>query len=208
MITYVVPARKGSKGMPHKNRRLLEHFDYESIKYDLVVFSDDEWIEDFCFSNTIPFIWRPDEVSQDTTSTKETMLSLVERLSLSEDDIVVMLYLTYPERKVEDIKNALDFFHETKAKSLLCRKNVSVSPFLTLLKSGEHGGEQLIPHDYYRRQDYPECFEVSHYICIFKVSELHNLNSNLYNKETVFFPINNVVDVDTEKDYEQYKSNS
>ena len=65
-------------------------------------------------------------------------------------------------------------------------------------------GEQLIKHDLYRRQDYPNCFEISHFICIFEVSELNNLNKNMYNHDTVFYKIGEVVDVDELTDIEKF----
>ena len=61
-------------------------------------------------------------------------------------------------------------------------------------------GSQLVKHNLYRRQDYPAVFEISHYVCIFNVNELTNLNNNLYNDETFFFKIDDVVDVDTKTD--------
>ena len=68
---------------------------------------------------------------------------------------------------------------------------------------GDNKGKQIITHDLYRRQDYPKCFEISHFICIFKVNELNNLNKNMYNDNTIFFPIDCVVDVDTQKDFDK-----
>jgi CMP-N-acetylneuraminic acid synthetase len=66
------------------------------------------------------------------------------------------------------------------------------------------GGKQVIKHNLYRRQDYPECFEISHYISIFNKNIIHNLNNNLYNKDTVYFSIDETIDVDTEKDLKNY----
>ena len=65
-------------------------------------------------------------------------------------------------------------------------------------------GKQLIKHDLYRRQDYPNCFEISHFICLFKVLELNNLNNNMYNSNTIFYKIRQVVDVDQPIDMENF----
>jgi CMP-N-acetylneuraminic acid synthetase len=67
-------------------------------------------------------------------------------------------------------------------------------------------GKQLIPHNLYRRQDYPKVFEISHFISIFMGFELDNLNSNLYNNDTIFYPIDNIIDVDTQKDLDSFTS--
>ena len=50
-------------------------------------------------------------------------------------------------------------------------------------------GKQLVDHDLYRRQDYPKVFELSHLVTIFDVSELPNLNENIYNDKTIYFPL-------------------
>ena len=60
----------------------------------------------------------------------------------------------------------------------------------------------------YRRQDYPNCFEISHYVCIFKIFEIKLLNKNMYNDFTVFFPIEERLDVDTMKDLENFYDKS
>lgn len=74
----------------------------------------------------------------------------------------------------------------------------------------DNKGKQLVNHNLFRRQDYPKCFELSHFICIIKTKEIKNLNENLYNDNTIYFPINNVIDVDYQKDLEKYngKNNS
>jgi len=206
MIHFVVPARKGSKGLPFKNRVLINHLDYEDIKQDLVVYTDDEVIQQSCNSIGLRFLDRPNALSVDTTSPKELMVEYCK--NLPKDDVVVMLYLTYPERTSKDIKKALEFFKSSRASSMLCRKEVKVSPFLMMLEKHDNKGTQLVKHDYYRRQDYPSCFEISHFVCAFKVSELESLNSNMYNEDTVYYPIDDKVDVDHQQDYDKYKSNS
>jgi CMP-N-acetylneuraminic acid synthetase len=65
-------------------------------------------------------------------------------------------------------------------------------------------GEQLRPHNLYRRQDYPKVFEISHFIAIFNVDELENLNDNLYNNNTIFYPIKDIIDVDTKNDLDKF----
>ena len=208
-IHYVVPARKGSKGFPLKNRKLIKHLDCESFKESLIVYSDDPWITNYCAEKGYKHVNRPSEVSLDETSPRDTIIRLCNDQCWSPNDTIVMLYLTYPERTGDDIQNALDFYQTQELRSLLCRKELAVSPYLMMREGVESfKGEQLVKHDYYRRQDYPSCFEISHYVCIFQISELQKLNNNLYNKETAFYPIKNVIDVDALKDYEKYEDNS
>jgi CMP-N-acetylneuraminic acid synthetase len=112
-----------------------------------------------------------------------------------------MLYLTYPERTWLDIKDAYTFFVDNEANSLLCKKDIkSTHPYLYMFDLDNNKGSQLVKHNLYRRQNYPVVFEISHYVCIFNVNEFTNLNNNLYNDETFFFKIDDVVDVDTKTD--------
>jgi len=207
-IHYIVPARKGSKGFPFKNRTLLHHLDYSDIKNDLIVYTDDESIKEDCLLSGISYRDRDKDICLDNTSLKTTMERYIVSYNLNNEDTIVILYLTYPQRTSKDIKKALSFFVKSKAKSLLCKKECKTSPFLMMLEKEEGRGDQLVAHDYYRRQDYPTCFEISHFMCIFKVFELGNLNSNMYNTDTIFYPINDKVDVDEKEDYETYKNNS
>ncbi len=67
-------------------------------------------------------------------------------------------------------------------------------------------GRQIIQHDFYRRQDYPECFEISHFMFGCKTSEVKSLNNNLYNTDTLFYSIEDCVDVDLLEDLKKYEN--
>ena len=69
-------------------------------------------------------------------------------------------------------------------------------------------GEQIIQHDLYRRQDYPECFEISHFICMLRAGEIKSLNNQLYNNSTGFYKISDKLDVDYKEDFEKFKKNN
>lgn len=203
-IKLLIPARRNSKGLPFKNRLLFEHtinsIPTEYLK-DLLVSTDDEVLIERCEFIGLNVSVRPDNLSLDETSTKEVIQYHIENNDISLDDTVIMLYLTYPERTWSDIKEAYKFFTEHNAKSLLCKKNIkSTHPYLYMFELDNNKGTQLVGHNLYRRQDYPSVFEISHYVCIFNVNEFTNLNNNLYNDETFFFKIDDVVDVDTKTD--------
>ena len=203
---FVIPARKGSKGLPLKNRKLLKHT-LNTIPVpeygNTIVTSDDEEILEVAKTSNIIHVYRDSAIAQDNTSIRDVMLDVVEKNNISQNDTITMLYLTYPQRKWENIQEALLFFKEQEGNSLLCSKPVDTHPFLCMYDLGENKGKQIVTHDLYRRQAYPKCFEISHFICIFKVNELNNLNRNMYNDSTIFFPIEYVVDVDTQKDLDK-----
>jgi CMP-N-acetylneuraminic acid synthetase len=201
-ISIVIPARRNSKGLPYKNRRLIEHcLDKIPTDYhkDIIVSTDDEWIVELCKEKKILIFNRSLKTSTDIASTK----SVIEEMKPALNELIIMLYLTYPERKWKDVQKAINFFNVSKSKSLLCSKQIKTSPYLMMYKDGIRG-KQIIEHDLFRRQDYPDCFEISHFISIFFKEELDKLNNNMYNVNTVFFPIDDVVDVDTPKDLQRY----
>jgi CMP-N-acetylneuraminic acid synthetase len=210
MIKYIIPARRNSKGLPFKNRKLITYtLDSlpKSMLNDVILTTDDEKLLEIGTSYGVKCVNRALCLALDETSTKEVMVDLKNQGLIGEDDIIVMLYLTYPQRNLLDIERAIDFFIKNDAKSLLCRKEINgTHPYLYLLDVNDFKGKQLIPHNLYRRQDYPKVFEISHFISIFMGSELDNLNSNLYNNDTIFYPIDNIIDVDTQKDLDSFTS--
>lgn len=203
-----IPSRLGSKGIPFKNRIL---FDYtyniipEQHKKDIIVSTDDPDIITKCQGLNIDYIERTEILSNDTASMKDVLLDYNnKRLP---DEPILLLYLTYPNRKWDDVLKAYDFYLINKANSLLCRKDVKTNPYLCMYMLDGIHGEPIIKHNLYRRQDYLPTFEISHYIGIFNPSEINNLNLNLYNKQTVFFPIKDTIDVDLPSDLEKFFNN-
>ena len=203
-VKLLIPARRNSKGLPFKNRLLFEHtIDTIPTEYfkDLLISTDDEVLIEKCKSIGLNVSVRPDNLSLDETSTKDVIQYHIDNNDINFGDTVIMLYLTYPERTWSDIKNAYTFFIEQGAKSLLCKKDIkSTHPCLYMFDIIGNKGAQLVKHNLYRRQDYPAVFEISHYVCIFNVNELTKLNNNLYNDDTFFFKIDDVIDVDTKID--------
>jgi len=210
-MKIIIPARKGSKGLPGKNRTLFRYtadIIPESHKNQVIVLTDDSEIHKMSREYGFKSVERLEETATDEASMKFTLNWAINYLiltgKLEEEEDILLLYLTYPERTWSDIESAIDFYNQKSASSLLCKKEINLSPFLILKEEENDCGSQLFWHDLYRRQDYPRCFELSHFICIVNSSAINSLNSNLYNNQTVFFPIDNPVDVDTEKDLNNF----
>lgn len=206
-VKIIIPARKNSKGLPFKNRKL---YDYtinsipEEYRHKIIFNTDDEFLISKCINDDIKYYIRPEELGSDFASTKSVILDMFYKNEFKYEEIIIMLYLTYPERTFEEIINAYNFFIEKKAKSLLCRKEInSTHPYLYMIDVGDNKGVQIKEHNLYRRQDYPKVFEISHFISIFNINELLILNENLYNKDTIFYDIDNKIDIDEQKDFDK-----
>ena len=204
-MKIVIPARKGSKGLPGKNAILINQTlstipNY--VKDSVIITTNDGKVIDQSAGYQI--LLRNNELSGDDVSTKDVLSNVLQQYNIPDEEIIMMLYLTYPERTWTDIEAALNFFIDNKAKSLLCRVEPKSHPYLCMFSEEGNKGRQIVEHNLYRRQDYPECFELSHFICIFRANELEKLNKNLYNKDTIFYKIKRPVDVDTKEDLQRY----
>jgi len=206
-IFFVIPARKGSKGFPNKNRKLLD-FTIKEIPKKLhkkvIVTTDDEYIIKKLKNSKIKILERSKKLANDKVNTKDVMMDVIKRFNMKKDDIVIMLYLTSPQRKFKDIKKILKFYLKNKLKTLTCCVEVKSHPFLCFYELPNNKGKQIVKHDLYRRQDYPKCFEMRHYVVIFDVSQILKLNKNLYNKNTRFYRIDEDLDIDHEKDFRKF----
>ena len=115
-----IPLRAGSKGIPFKNRRkmlgrpLFSWVLLEALLSDLeqvVVFSDDDWILDYCkkhysWSAKLQVVSRPDAGASDTASTEAAMQEYLKTLT-ADWQSVVLLQATSPTTTREDINACL-----------------------------------------------------------------------------------------------------
>ena len=207
-ILFVIPARRDSKGFPFKNRKLLDYTLNEfpnDMREKVIITTNDEEIIEKLSNTEFNVLEREEKLSDDKTSMRDVIQDVVEKYHVNKNGTIVMLYLTSPNRKYEDIQKMIEFNSENKFRTLTCCVKPKTHPYLFLFKKEDGKGKQIISHDLYRRQDYPECFEVSHFVCIFQVDEISNLNKNMYNDDTYFYQISDDVDVDYESDFELFK---
>lgn len=205
----IIPARAGSKGWPRKNVSL---FDYTAsiipIKYKklVTVSTDDPQIVGLCEKYNFKVHHRDEEYATDSCDTKSAITNTLSQTKLTGDDIVIMLYLTYPGRKWADVESMYNTFVCSQYKSMLCRQPVKTHPYLTMYEAADCTGKLVVNHSCYQRQQYPVCFEISHYICMFRYNELRKLGKNMYNKNTRYYNIDRCIDVDNESDFNLYKT--
>ena len=204
-MRILIPARKGSKGLPEKNRTLFQYTS-DIIPKELAsktyVSTDDEILVEMANSYGFNVHNRSTELSQDDTSTKDVVVDFLRDKS---SDLTVLLYLTYPERTWQDISRGLIELEKHESRSLLCSFETELTPYLMMFELPNGKGKQVIEHDLYRRQDYPKCFELSHFVCIFYDNEVPKLNKNLYNKDTHFMRCLKKVDVDLPSHLDRFK---
>ena len=206
--TIIIPARKGSKGFPKKNRLLFD-FTAKEIPAHLsdrvVVTSDDEEILGRAETYNFRIIERSEELSQDDTSLWFVIKDVVDQLNITPDHDLITLYPTYPQRTWVQVEDIYKFYKKENARSLLCRKDLHNHPYMCFYKEG-FKGKKIVKHNLCRRQEYPECFEASHYVVITKANVLDSLDKNLYFEDTHFYHIeNSILDIDYLEDFERFK---
>lgn len=206
MEHILIPARHGSKGLPLKNRvlvpELLKKLDAVGLSSKVILSTDDEWLQNLDFN--IKVRNRPKHIANDTATMRSVLVDIVEHYNLNKNDSIMTLYPTYPERTYKDICKFLDFYYDNNLNSALCKKDVKTHPFMCLIEN-EIYSKSLIDHDLYRRQEYPKCFEISHFICASKVFEIQNLNNQLFNDKTGFYKICDKIDVDQQTDLNKWR---
>ena len=206
---YIIPARKGSKGFPLKNRKLFESTANEliSINSKVIVTTDDNHIKNLCLKYKFTHHNRPSMLCKDDISIKPVLQDIVDTFNLQPNDNLILLYLTYPERSFNDIVKILNFYKKNNAYSLLCKEPLTQHPYLCFFEEPNNKGTRILSHNLYRRQDYPKCFFGSHFLSINKVNFLPKLDNNLYHKDTLFFNLNsNKIDVDYQSDFFNFKN--
>ena len=119
----IIPARKGSKRLPGKNKKelcgkpLIAWTIDESVKVkelnEIRITTDDLDIIDYCKSyksiKRVRIILRPDELAQDDTPMLETVLQATS--DLAPLDVAVLLQPTTPLREAKDIRSSLGLYN-------------------------------------------------------------------------------------------------
>ena len=209
-LWLVLPARQGSVGFPNKNRLLFEYTALQIpnyLKERTVVTTDDNVLKNSAKELGFIVVDRPAELATSEANTRDVLSHVKTTLKIKDDETIIMLYLTFPERQFGDVLKVYDFYKTTRAKSTLCKSKMDKHPYLCLYEQADNKGTQVVTHDLYRRQDYPKCFFVLHYVFICLASELENLNKNLYNDDTLYYPIQRKIDIDEPEHFEKWKLN-
>lgn len=215
-VIAIIPARGGSKGVPHKNIRLLcgKPLVAYSIEAALgseyidrvVVSTEDEEIAQVSREYGAEVVRRPSELAQDGTPSLPVYQHAIRHLGETEDyrpEITVVLQPTSPLRLAEDIDRAIESFVEAKCDSVVGVCEVEHPPHwmytLTgnrlkpLIKDGEKVG---------RRQDAPKVYRLNGAVYVTSRDMMMKEN-RLLGRDTraYIMPLERSIDIDTELDF-------
>ena len=204
----IIPARGGSKRFPEKNKILWEYtsnFLKENKDFFGEVFVSTDCKDLSLLVNKDGFnpVYRPEEISTDDMPVTPVVRDVVAKNNLYDEDIF-MMYLTSPERKIEDYSKAYKLFKDKGLESIISFYKPEYSPYMARY---EDTMEPIINHSFYRYQDFREIILLTHYVCLFKGSSLHKLDNQLYGEGiTESFLLDYIpVDIDFKEQLERWK---
>jgi len=168
-IIAIIPARGGSKGVPHKNikklgeKPLIAYSIVESLKSEYLdyvfVSTEDSEIANISKKYGAQVINRPPALAEDTSKTVDVVLHAIEYLVQEgiHPQIVILLQPTSPLRNVDDIDTAIKLFLENECDSVISVCEPDHSPFWCFRFDGRYL-QPLFGQEYknMRRQDLPK----------------------------------------------------
>ncbi len=195
-ILTVIPARGGSKGIPHKNIKRLngKPLIYYTIDCARAICND----EDICVSTDdaeiisvveqyglkVPFV-RPAELASDTAGTYEVLLHALDFYEKQgrHYDVVLLLQNTSPFRSSLHVKEALELY-KPEVDMVVSVKEASSNPYYNCFEENDKGFLQISKGDglYTRRQDVPKAYEYNGAIYVINPESLKKMPLGKFSK--------------------------
>ena len=123
-------------------------------------------------------------------------------------DAALVLYPTYPFRTPEQIEDCIRFYlRHSDCSSAIALKKPETHPYLYAKLDGDSRVSTFVPFDvnrYYRRQEYPACYQFTAWSVIVSVNEIDKLNAQMFNENTIGYVLPDdaiTLDIDTIEDY-------
>lgn len=215
---YIIPARGGSKGIPHKNikplgGRPLIAYSIDAAKAACAVYpgyimlsTDDEEIADTARKCGLAVDYmRPVELATDTSASRDFMLDAMDWATEHgiDYDCVVLLQPTSPFREAEDITGAMRLYTgEEDMIVSVCRSDAN--PYYNLFETDACGNLHVCKGDglYTRRQDAPEVLEYNGGVYVIKPESLRAMPMGEFPvRKPYIMPQERSIDLDTPADW-------
>ena len=225
-IICIIPARGGSKAIPGKN--IIDISGKPLIAWTIEQAINTEIIEDVYVSTNVKeiadiskqygakIIWRPENISDDTSSSEQAILHTLNTLKAqngSDPELVVFLQATSPLRKKDDIENAIQQIINEQADSLISGSRFT--DFLFWEKKNEIW--ESVNFDYKNRgirQERNMQFVENGSIYIFKANIIRKYNNRIGGKLSLYemefwqtWEIDNLEDIELVEFYLNNKIN-
>ena len=214
---YVITARGGSKGIPHKNIKPLggKPLILYSVEIArqlapdslIAVSTDDPAIADVVRGAglEVPYM-RPAELATDTAGSREVIIDIMDywRDTLHRPfDKVVLLQPTSPVRTVDEVKGCLELY-SPDVDMVLSVMEASCNPYYNCFETGDDGCLHVSKGDglYTRRQDVPKAWEQNGAVYVINPDSLRRYPLGMMPKRLPFvMPRERSIDLDTPTDW-------
>jgi len=184
-VLYLIPARGGSKGIPHKNIKPLNG--KPLILYTVEVARQLAKDDDICVTTDdneiirvveqtglkVPFK-RPDELATDTSGSYEVILHALNFYAEKGIyyDVVVLMQPTSPFRSAQHVKEAIELYDPT-LDMVVSVSESPANPYYTLFEENEHGFlTKSKTGTFTRRQDCPKVYEYNGAVYVMNANAL------------------------------------
>lgn len=199
-ILVIIPARGGSKGIPHKN---IKPFNGKPLIYytidcaraicddeDICVSTDDAEIISVVeeYGLKVPFV-RPAELATDTAGTYEVLLHALNYYEQQGKhyDVVMLLQNTSPFRTAEHVKDALKLY-TPDVEMVVSVKECAANPYYCVFEEDNNGFLHVCKGDgnIFRRQDAPKVYEYNGAIYIMNAETLKTTHMHKMQKRVKY----------------------
>lgn len=209
----IIPARKGSKGIPNKNMILLNgkpliqytiEAAMEVISSERIIVSTDS-NEILKFSKKFGLInsfIRPAEFSSDYSGMYEVLLHACDKIKSVNFDYIILLQPTSPLRTKENILECIEVYKEsTNVDIVMSAKIAKENPYFTLFEENKGLLVKVKDSNFVRRQDCPITYSLNGAIYIINKKSLLKHNSfNFPRKKKYIMNSSESIDIDTPDD--------
>ena len=215
-ILYLIPARKGSKGLPGKNikflggKPLIEYsidFALNNLKLDdeLCISTNDEAVIEIAKSKgiAIPFI-RHEEFANDNTSSYDVIIHAINHYKNLNQifDAVLLLQPTSPFRIQDDFTRLIkEYNFETDM--VVSVKLAKENPYFTLFEENSEGFlNKSKVGNFEKRQDCPEVYAFNGSMYLINIESIKKSRiTELKSIKKIIMPEERSVDIDTLADW-------
>lgn len=214
---FIIPARGGSKGIPHKNikplcgKPLLVYAieAANTVCSDtsrIVLSTDDHDIAQVAIQNGLPVPYmRPAALATDTAGSREVMLDVMEWADSHNIsyDAVVLLQPTSPFRTARHIAQAIDLYNPSLDMVVSVTEAAS-NPYYTCFETADNGYLHISKGSgmYTRRQDCPKVWEYNGAVYVINPDSLRKMPMGAFAKR-IPYPMSreDSTDLDTPLDW-------
>lgn len=221
---FVIPARGGSKGIPHKNiadlagrpliaytidaaRQTLAAIGMKEAHERIILSTDDAEIAASAEAEglEVPFR-RPAHLSTDTAGSREVILHAMDYADDAgiDYDCVVLLQPTSPFRTGAHIVDAMQLYDPDKTDMVVSVKEAASNPYYNCFETDPATGYLHISKGdglYTRRQDAPDAWEYNGAIYLINPASLRAMPMGAFPRRIPFhMPVEASIDIDTPLD--------